>query len=90
MANEMAKWSFIGMIIGVIVFSILLGYVFFSAPSYTPEEKEQINNAYAANCSKCLVQENISCTPDELEYTHWGPICKRDYISKNCTQCRRV
>lgn len=90
MATEMARWALVGMILAVIVFSIAIGWLYFSAPRYSQEEKEQINNAYAANCSKCLEKENVSCKPDKLKYSPWGAICDDKYVPRNCTQCKQI
>jgi uncharacterized membrane protein YukC len=90
MASELARWAFVGMIIGTILFSILFGYYYFTATRMTDDEKSEINNAYAVNCTKCLVKENVSCTVETLEYTSWGTICNTDYIPRNCTQCKRI
>lgn len=90
MATELGKWAIIGMIIGLIFFSILFGYYYMTATRLTEGEKAEINNAYAVNCTKCLQEYNVSCTTDTLEYTSWGTICNFSYIPRNCTMCKRI
>jgi ABC-type transport system involved in cytochrome c biogenesis permease subunit len=90
MATEMARYAFYGMIIGAVVFSILFGYYYFGAIRMTDQEKADLNNAYAQNCTKCLERENISCTVDTLQYSSFGAICDLKYVSRNCTSCKKI
>jgi hypothetical protein len=90
MANETGKWTLIGVILGLVFIVIMYVAGVVGAPHYTDVEKEELNQAFAVNCSKCLVEYNVTCTPDDLIYSHWGPICGEKYINKNCTQCRRI
>ncbi len=90
MATEVARFTMWGMAIGVVVFGILFGYVWFTAPHYTDEQKIEVNAGFAPNCTACLVKENTSCTADTLTYSSFGVICDLKYV-KNCTAvCRRV
>jgi hypothetical protein len=89
MATEMAQYTLWGMAIGVVVFGILFGYVYFTTPTYTDAQKLELNEMYAYNCTKCLVKENTTCTAATIEYTQWGTVCDLKYI-RNCTAaCRR-
>lgn len=90
MATEMARYAFYGMIIGAVFFGFVISWMYVTSPRYTDEQKAEMNNAYAVNCSKCLEKENISCTPKELIYSQWGAICNAKYVSKNCTSCKQV
>jgi hypothetical protein len=91
MATESARWAVYGALIGVIFFGILIGWTFLSAPQYTAEQKVEINHNFAINCTKCLEKENVPCTAEQLEYSHWGAICGVNYTPKNCTPlCKKI
>jgi len=91
MATEMARYAFYGMIIGAVLFSVLFGWYYFSAARMTEQEKADLNYAYAQNCSKCLVKENVSCSPMNLQYSSYGAICGSKYVPKNCTPvCKHI
>lgn len=91
MASESARWAVYGAALGLIFFGVLIGWSLLSAQKYTDEQKIEINIGLAVNCSKCLEQENITCTPKELYYSQWGAICKDKYVPKNCTRtCKQI
>ena len=88
MVNEMGKWAFVGAAIGILVFAILFGYIFFNKPVYTEEEKQLINEGITVNCTACLVRENTTCDASNIIDSQWGAICDSKYV-RNCTQACR-
>jgi uncharacterized protein YpmB len=91
MDREMRKGMLIGAIIGVIFFGIIVsGAAYFMFFSTTPEQKAEINEMNAVNCTKCMADHNINCTAETVQYSPWGAVCENKYVNKNCTTCRRV
>jgi hypothetical protein len=90
MTSQMGKWALAGVLIGILCVSAGLIYLHFNIPVYSDEQKLEINHGLAVNCTRCLQEQNMTCTAETITHSPWGVVCKDKYVDECKVMCRVV